>query len=96
MVSKEVRNDYKQAAIAVTLVFAVSSGIATIPKAAAQTGDETEKAPPVSRTYELYAQDKPMTFPEVTEVESYEEAYKFVTKNKIRSSDYEIFAKVVL
>lgn len=30
------------------------------------------------------------------EVESYEEAYKFVTKNKIRSSDYDIYGKVIL
>lgn len=100
MVSKEVRNDYKQAAIAVTLVFAVSSGIATIPKAAAQTGDETEKAPPVSRTYELYAQDKPMTFPEVTEVESYEEAvekgldvvaYEDMTEEEAAARGYESY-----
>ena len=30
------------------------------------------------------------------EVESYEEAYKFVTKNKIKSSDYDIYGKVIL
>lgn len=30
------------------------------------------------------------------EVESYEEAYKFVTKNKIKSSDYAIYGKVIL
>lgn len=30
------------------------------------------------------------------EVESYEEAYKFVTKHKIRSSDYDIYGKVIL
>lgn len=30
------------------------------------------------------------------EVNSYEEAYKFVTKHKLRSSDYAIYGKVIL